>query len=298
MREAAAQVYSEADQRTGGAVGVVADAIRSFGDAGASDAAAAMSYYTFFAIFPLSLFLIAAGSLVLDSEYVYRQTVTVIDQVLPNSGPLIEGNVRQVIRLRGPVSIVGLAGLFWSGLGVFRVVALNVARAWPASRARSYLSNTALALKMFASLAGLLALSLASNGIASLLPRFQIPLLGDSAVYETVLWPALAGSVPFLFTFLMFLALYRWAPNARVRWRDAAVGGAVAALGWQAAFRGFEWYLASGLGRYELVYGSLGAVVALLFWVYLSSFITLIGAHLGAAAGRRRHGKAVAAVRR
>ena len=288
LNDAAARAYREADRRTGGIVGVLDDAIRRFGECQASDAAAAMAYYTLFSLFPLSLFLIAAGSLVLDSEYVYEQTVGFVGQLLPNSGQLIEGNIRQVIALRGPVGLVGLAGLLWSGLGVFRVVAQNVARAWPRARARSYLGNTALALKMFASLAGLLGLSLASNGIASLLPRLQIPLLGSAEIYGTTLWPALAGMIPWLFSFLMFFGLYRWVPNADVAWREAAWGAAVAALGWQAAFRGFEWYVASGLGRYEVVYGSVGAVVALLFWVYLSSVIALLGAHLSAAIGRRK----------
>ena len=49
----------------------------------------------------------------------------------------------------------------------------------------------------------------------------------------------------------------------------------------------FSWYLSSGLAVYDLIYGSLGAVVALMFWGYLGSYIILLGAHLSAAVARR-----------
>jgi membrane protein len=56
-----------------------------------------------------------------------------------------------------------------------------------------------------------------------------------------------------------------------------------ASTAWKIATAGFTWYVTSGFGRYQLVYGSLGAVVALLFLIYLISMITLFGAHLSAA---------------
>jgi len=46
---------------------------------------------------------------------------------------------------------------------------------------------------------------------------------------------------------------------------------------------GFAWYISSGLARYELVYGSLGAIVALMLWIHLNSLITLFGAHISGA---------------
>ncbi len=72
-------------------------------------------------------------------------------------------------------------------------------------------------------------------------------------------------------------------PNTEVKRRAAFWGALVAALAWEVAANGLAWYLKSGLVQYELVYGSLGAVVALMFWIYLSSWITLFGAHLSAA---------------
>jgi len=79
------------------------------------------------------------------------------------------------------------------------------------------------------------------------------------------------------------VSLYRWIPNTEVKWSQAFWGALVATLGWEIATQTFTWYLTSGMARYQLVYGSLGTVVALMFWIYLSSLITFYGAHLSAA---------------
>jgi membrane protein len=91
--------------------------------------------------------------------------------------------------------------------------------------------------------------------------------------------------------FLLFLALYRWIPTANVRWRATLWSAIVTSIAWKVATAGFGWYLSSGLGSYSLVYGSLGAIVALLFLIFIVSMITLFGAHLCAAIDRKIKGK-------
>ena len=60
----------------------------------------------------------------------------------------------------------------------------------------------------------------------------------------------------------------------------------MATLAGEIATNGFTWYLSSGIVQYELVYGSLGAIVALMLWIYIGALIILFGAHLGAAIAR------------
>jgi membrane protein len=76
--------------------------------------------------------------------------------------------------------------------------------------------------------------------------------------------------------------LYRWLPNTEVLWSEATWGSLIASAGTFMATSIFSWYLGSrsGLTNYNLVYGSLGAIVALMFWIYLLSYIILFGAHL------------------
>jgi membrane protein len=124
--------------------------------------------------------------------------------------------------------------------------------------------------------------------VLSLLPRLEAPPRGEPSIYETVLWGVLSKLIPWLFTFLLFMALYLWVPNVQVEWQ-AALGGAVAAgIFWEVVKNGFVWYLESGLAQYELVYGSLGMVVTLMLWIYFGGWIALFGAHLSAAIAERR----------
>jgi membrane protein len=83
--------------------------------------------------------------------------------------------------------------------------------------------------------------------------------------------------------FLVFLMLYRWIPTLRVRWRSTFWAALIASLAWKVVTAGFGWYVGSRFGQYQLVYGSLGAIVAFLFLIYIISWITLFGAHLSAA---------------
>jgi membrane protein len=101
------------------------------------------------------------------------------------------------------------------------------------------------------------------------------------------IWSALSSALPWALTFLMFLSLYRWMPNTRVSWRGALWGAGVVTTLWLLAGQAFVWYLGSGLAHYELVYGSIGAVIVLMLWIYVTSWVTLAGAHLTAAICRR-----------
>ena len=111
----------------------------------------------------------------------------------------------------------------------------------------------------------------------------RIPLLGSITIYDSKLWAAFSYLAPWLFIFILFFALYRWTPARQVKWKAAFLGAIIAATAWKLATSAFSWYLNSGLGRYDVVYGSLGAVVALMFLIYIISTITLFGAHLSAA---------------
>jgi membrane protein len=276
-------IYRRANDLSGGSLDILRETFQRFNDARASEAAAGMAYYALFSLFPLLLALVAAGSFFLESERAYREVVDLVTQAIPVSRGLIERNIRRVLELRGTVGIVGLIGLLWSATGVFTILDNHINRAWPEAETRNFLEKRLVALGMVGVLAGLLVLSLFSTAVLNLLPRLQVPLWGGVSIYETSLWAIVSKLVPGLFISLMFLSLYRWVPNTEVKWSGAVWAALVAAFAWEATASAFTWYLSSGLARYELVYGSLGAVVALMFWIYISSLITLLGAYLSAA---------------
>jgi membrane protein len=185
------------------------------------------------------------------------------------------------------VGILGLIGLLWSGTGFFTVLARNVNRAWPEAEPRDFLESRLVAFGMVGILAGFLILSLLSTAVVNLLPRLQVPLWGGVSIYETPLWTILSNLIPWLFAFLTFLGLYLRVPNVEVGWGGPLWGALATALAWEVAASAFTWFLSSGLASYQLVYGSLGTVVALMVWIYVGSSIILFGAHLSAAITQR-----------
>lgn len=272
---------------------VLQDALRSFASARGSEAVAGMAYYASFSLFPLLLTLVVAGSFFLESEQVYRQVVEFVAEAFPISREVIESNLRQVLELRGPVGLAGLVILVWSASSVFTILARNMNLAWEEAEPRNILQERLVAFLMVGTLAVFLMASFLSSTVFSMLAHLQVPLWDGVSVYDTALWALVSDFMPRLVTFLVFLILYRLVPNTEVRWPAALWGALVAALAWEAAASAFAWYLSSGWVRYEFVYGSLGTVVSLMFWIYISGWIALFGAHLSAAIARGTEGHRV-----
>jgi membrane protein len=289
LKAKAAAFFKQANQRSGGVLGVVKGSIESFGEARGSEAAAGMAYYALFSLFPLLLALVAAGSYLLDRQQVFQEVVNLVSNAFPISQNLIEENLQQVLALRGAVGLIGLGVALWSASGAFTILTRNINRAWTEAPPRGFVENRLVALGMVGSLAILLVLSLLTSTALNVLSRLQVPLIDLQSLYNTPLWTALSDLVPWFFIFLLFLALYRWVPNAEVGWAAAFWAALVVALAWEIVANAFAWYVSSGLARYRIVYGSLGAVVALMFWIYLSSWIIIFGAHLSAAVARREN---------
>jgi membrane protein len=282
-------LYRRANALSRGSLEVLRWAILSFGEARAPEAAASMAFFTIFSLFPLLLVLISVGSFVLETSRAQQAVLVYLVNVFPFSRSVIEDNIRQVLALRGPVGIAGLIGLFWAAAGVFNTLAHNINRAWREARGRGFLQRQLIGVGIVAILALLLALSFVTTTFLGLVPRLGLPLWDLLVGYGTAAWHFVSNFVPTLFTFLLFLNLYRWIPNTQVGWRPALVGSLVAVILWTLFKRLFAWYLNIGLVYYEVIYGSLATIIVLLIWTYVVSLIALFGAHLSAAIAYRTY---------
>ncbi len=278
--------YRRLDCLTGGALSVLQDTFQHFDRARAGEAAASIAFYAFFSLFPLLLAIIVAGSVVLESEQVQAWVLGLVSEAIPVAQRLIERNIETVLRLRGTVGVVALVGLLWSGSGALTVLVRNINLAWMNAQPRSFVAVRLLALRMVAALVALLVLASVSNTVLNILARLSIPLWHRLPMDGTPVWATLLSSLPRLLIFLALWGLYWWVPNTKVRWSDAFWGALLVTLAGEVVTNGFTWYLSSGLVHYELIYGSLGTVVALMLWIYIQTLVLLFGAHLSAAVGR------------
>jgi membrane protein len=283
VKSGLARTYQRLNKASGGVPQILRHTFEGFGEARGSEAAAGMAYYALFSLFPLTLALVALGSFGLERQQAIEQTINLITQAIPVSQSLIVENVDQVLDLRGPLGLVGLVGTLWSASGFFTILAGNVNRAWPGATERSFLARRLVALGMIAMLFGLLIVSLFLTTALNVLSQLEIPLWDSGSIYDTVLSPSMSTLVPWLLTLLLFVALYRWVPNTKVPGPAAFWPALVVASVWQIGASVFSWYVGSGLASYQVVYGSLSTIIALMFWIYLSSWLILLGAQLSAA---------------
>jgi len=279
------ELYQRADRVSGNRLDIVKDAIGTFIVTRASQAAASLAYYVIFSLFPLLLVLIAAGSFFLDREQVYLKVTQLVQQAFPaTSYDWIVGNLYHVLRQRGTVGIFGLATLLWAASGGFINLAYNINLAWLEAPQRNFFQRRLIALQMIAGLSGLFFLTLVLDSLIGILHLLNLPF---AAVLNLDMWRWFSGIFSWLVYFLLFFVLYDWVPTVNVTGRAAFWGALTASIAWKVATALFAWYVRSGFGRYELVYGSVGTLVAFLFLVYILATVTFFGAHLTSAMDRR-----------
>ena len=244
--------------------------------------AAAISYHVLFAIVPLFVFLgTIFGLLLRDPERRQEVTDQLVDRfpLSPEAGVDIE---RILSEIPTPVSVIGvlsILALLWSASGMMSSVRVGLSAAFDGGERRPFfhgkLVDLILVLAVACLFVGLLALTIAINAIESWSETVAGGL--GAAGLDRGSIPALLLSP--LLTFGVLLLLYRLVPRTKLRFRDLAVGALVAAVASEAIRIGFSYYLTK-VARYDLLYGALGSVFALLLVVYLQAIVLLLGAEI------------------
>jgi membrane protein len=271
------------DKHSGGIFSILRLAIKRFIEVRGPEAAASIAYYAIFSLFPLILLFVSITGFLLVSEQTQAQVLALITQAVPISNNFVRDNLRQILEARNTGGIIGLVALLWAASGVFLAVARNINRAWPRAHLRNIVQGRLVAMAIIAGMGILLLLSLAASTLFKLLPEFNIPIRGSISIYDTFLWQLLTNLIPWLVSTFVFYALYRWIPNTLVKGWEAFWGALVATVLWQGTTELFTWFLRSNLANYQILYGSLGTILALLTWIYLTGMITLFGAHISSA---------------
>jgi membrane protein len=281
LKRSLTSFYHRLDDFSGGVVEILRVAFQRFGAERGSEASASMAYYALFSIFPMLLVLIVIGSFFVDRAIVQNQLLNLLQGVIPGVEEVVIGNIEQVLQLRGAVTFFALISLTWSATSVFNILVKNINRAFPKAAVPDFFKSRLMGFFMILILIILMLLSFGVSTLSGLIPAIKVPL-NDKYLHETFIWQIGAFLVPIGFNFLMFWALYYWIPTVKVSRKASILGGLVAGVAWELLNNSFTWYLSSGVSQYRLVYGSVGMIVALLFWIYLTAMITLLGAHLTA----------------
>lgn len=266
-----------------GLVSIFVCAFKSFGDVRAPEAAAGLAYYTLFSLFPLMLVFVIIGSFFVDRALVEQELLEVVPRLIPIAPEIITKNVVDVFEMRGSITIVAFVSLFWSSTSVFAMLVRNINIAWQHAGKQSFFHQRLLAFAIVGSLTILLFVTSMGVRVLELFSIENIPFWRSLPVFGSTLGRIGTYVVSILGRAIVFFGLYWWVPRVSVKKSAAAWGSIISSLTWEGITYFFNYYLTSGFVRYELIYGSLGKIVAFLAWIYFISWTILFGAHLSAA---------------
>jgi membrane protein len=211
-----------------------------------------------------------------------------LSQIVP---PGSESLVVQQFRVTGarPIALLIVAGLIslWAASGVIKSLIEGFQAAYRVPRDRGFLRGNLMAIALVllaaAPLVGATLLIVFGNQVEKMVLNWMKvdPLLnpltwGWKLVSRLARW-----TVAFLTTILVTTLLYYFGPNREQRWGLVWPGAVLATVLWMLTTSGFAWYVRN-IGQYNLMYGSIGAGIALLVWMYLMALIALIGCEFNA----------------
>jgi membrane protein len=243
---------------------------------------AAMSYFGLMALFPALLLMFAISNKLAAGSQLLTHAV----DVYPGSSKFLRDTIEAFSDIGTGAVITCVILVFWAGSWVFAVIERALNRIWGAT-SRTFLHGRALTIGMVGLVGLLLATSVLFTSVMVALremagrysPR-QIELYTFLASVGSAFWQVLFAIVSYLITVALFVLVYRFMPKAAVTLKDTLPGAFLAGLLWEIAKYIFA--LSLHYFHYDQVYGSVGAVVAVLTWSYVSSLILLFGAQLTA----------------
>lgn len=243
--------------------------------------AAHLTYYLILAFFPFLIFLTSiAGYANLSGEAMIER----LSRLMPeDTARLVQAAAHESAgRRSGALLSLGMAGTLWASSNGFAAVIKGLNKAHGTAESRSFLHVRGLTLLATFVLTLVIVLTMMLLVFGRPFGIWLFASLGYPAGFELI-WPLAVSTVPLAVMFGVLALLYRVLPNANAKagWRSVAPGAAFATALWLGASMLFAIYV-NRFDTYTAVYGSLGGIIVLLVWLYLSAVILLAGGELNA----------------
>jgi YihY family inner membrane protein len=236
--------------------------------------AAAVSYNFLFSLFPFILALVSIAGFFLEPAGLQRSVIRSLTEIMPLAEGIITQGVSGIIDARGAAGVLAIVMLLVSSASFFNAVRNALNTAWGVKHPAPFLKGQLMNILMMAATAVLLFLSMAINYVPGLIEDYtsRIAGAGPREVNLFLQWSTLALGI--IIEFSVFLLVYRFVPSKRPPWRAVWWGALAVTAANELLKQVFLWYVRA-FNPYNAIYGSIGAIIALLAWVYLSALIFL-----------------------
>ncbi len=253
--------------------------------------ASALAFQLFFSLFPFLLFLIALIG-VLDAQPIFDWLHQQAELVLPQEAlGLVDPVIAQLQTQQAGLFSIGILLALWTASSAVRSTMAAMNRAYGVEDGRPAWKLVPLSLLYTIGIAVALLLAAALMVVG---PQAMDWLAAQVGLQETVvvLWAWLRWPLAVLMLILVVAAVYYLAPDVEQEFRFITPGSILAVIVWIAASLGFGYY-AQNFANYNATYGSIGAIIIFLLYLYISSAVLLFGAELNAVIEHHAHeGKA------
>lgn len=243
--------------------------------------AAQQAYYFFFALFPALLALIAFASF-FPVENLVDEAVSLLERVAPRDVvEIILGQITKISESRsGGILTVAFLFTLWSSSNAMLSMVTTLNTAYDIQESRPWWKTRLVAIGLTVGLALFILLSMTLILLGPTIAERTADTFGLGAVVEWT-WKILMWPVVFLLVSTAIALVYYFAPDAEQDWEWITPGAVISTILWLLASLAFKVYLAN-FADYNATYGSLGGVIVLMLWFYISAIAILVGAEMNA----------------
>jgi membrane protein len=257
---------------------------------------AALAYYFVSALFPMIFFLMAMLGLFAQSHDLQSSLLSYTARFMPgDASSLVQKTIKEVANNSSGLKLIfGLALALWSGSGGIVSIMDALNRCYHVKDSRPWWKQRLMAIALTVAISVLTIAALAIILYGGDIVNFVGSHVGLSSV-TVIAWRVVQWPIALFFVVLSFALLYYWGPDTEQQWLWITPGSVVGVLAWIGASLLFRVYL-HFFNSYSKTYGSLGAVIVLLLWLYISGMAILLGGEINSeienAAAKRGHPEA------
>jgi membrane protein len=240
---------------------------------------AQLAYFFLLSLFPLLIFLFT----LLPYLPIHHQDilVTIRGFAPAEAMDLIEKNLMDILKHRhGGLLSIGVIGTIWSASNGLSAIVTAFNKAYNVKESRSFIVSRAMAVLLTIGMIVVIIVAIVLPVFGKGIGLFLFSKFGFSNQFLN-LWNALRWVISAVILFLIFTALYWIAPNIKLKCRSVFPGAGFSTVGWIVSSFALSFYVGN-FGHYSIAYGSIGAIIVLMIWLYITAFIIILGGEINA----------------
>lgn len=247
--------------------------------------ASQLAYSLLLSFFP---FLILLMTLIGHSSISSEKVIVALSTILPNDiMKLITKTVVEVVETRrSDLLSFSMVTTVWTASNGFNAVIRGLNRAYDEKEKRPYWKVQLTAILCTLGLILIIVITLALLVFGELGVRLLVSKLNFTPSIELIVDLG-RYTIGLLVMIFVFTLMYRYTPSKRLNWHETLPGAVFSTVGWTLLSIGFSYYV-NNFGSYSKIYGSIGAIIALMSWLFISSVIVLIGGEINATIAYRK----------